>query len=115
MVKDFNPFVVYDPQIPATRSGFLWCILYTIMWILLAFVFVRIVLPNTIYVEFTIVLVLLLIPVSFLSVLRRLKDLKLTGWLSLILLVPYVDIAFLIYLIFAPGKLGKDGAGNGST
>jgi len=35
---------------------------------------------------------------------RRLNDLRLSGFLSLLLLVPYLNLVFVIYLCAAPGK-----------
>lgn len=45
---------------------------------------------------------LLLLPISIGSVLRRLADSGNSGWLALFLLVPCVNVLFLLYLLFAP-------------
>ena len=39
---------------------------------------------------------------------RRLHDLNLSGWFWLIFLVPYVNIVFGLYMIFAPGTVGSN-------
>lgn len=39
---------------------------------------------------------------------RRLHDLNKSGWFLLILLIPYVDFIFSIYLVFAPGTNGAN-------
>ena len=38
---------------------------------------------------------------------RRLHDLNLTGWLSILQLVPIVNFFFFLYLLFAPGTRGS--------
>lgn len=39
---------------------------------------------------------------------RRMHDLNKSGWWLLISLIPYVDIIFSIYVIFAPGTRGDN-------
>ncbi len=39
---------------------------------------------------------------------RRLHDLNLSGWFWLIFLVPYVNIIFGLYILFAPGTVGPN-------
>ncbi len=43
---------------------------------------------------------------------RRLHDLDNTGWLSLLLLVPLVNLVMFIYLLFFPGTKGSNQYGN---
>lgn len=45
----------------------------------------------------------LILPTIAISV-RRLHDLGLTGWLYLVMIIPCVNFAFLIYLLVAPGQ-----------
>ena len=42
---------------------------------------------------------------------RRLHDLNQSGWMALLLIVPLVNIAFALYLIFAPGTQGQNNYG----
>ncbi|MCJ8312191.1 MAG: DUF805 domain-containing protein [Saccharospirillaceae bacterium] len=55
----------------------------------------------------------LLVQVAFWIVLaiRRLNDLNKSGWLSLILFIPIVNVAFLLYLLFAPGTADENNYG----
>lgn len=41
--------------------------------------------------------------ITFLPAVRRLNDLNRTGWLSLLLFVPFLNFLLWLYLIFAPG------------
>jgi len=49
-------------------------------------------------------LVIVLAIMSIISAIRRLHDLGHRGWWYLLYLIPLVDIALLLYLIFMPGK-----------
>jgi len=49
-----------------------------------------------------VILAIAYVPMFGLSV-RRLNDLNQSGWLSLILLIPLINLLFLLVLIFAPG------------
>ncbi len=42
---------------------------------------------------------------------RRLHDLNQTGWMSLLFIVPLVNIVFSFYLLFAPGTKGSNNYG----
>jgi len=37
---------------------------------------------------------------------KRLQDINISGWYCLVLLIPYINLLFLIYLIFAQGNTG---------
>ncbi|TQV73934.1 DUF805 domain-containing protein [Aliikangiella marina] len=45
---------------------------------------------------------------GFIVGIRRLHDLDHTGWLTLIYLIPFVNIAFGLYVLFAPGTQGAN-------
>jgi uncharacterized membrane protein YhaH (DUF805 family) len=62
----------------------------------------------------TIVLGLLYLPmfaISFIYTIRRLNDLNHSGWLSLLMLVPFVNFLFFLYLWIAPGTAGPNDYG----
>lgn len=46
--------------------------------------------------------------VSFIMAKRRLNDLDRTGWLSLLLLVPLLNLVMALYLMFWPGTAGSN-------
>ncbi|MGK0439826.1 MAG: uncharacterized membrane protein YhaH (DUF805 family) [Paracoccaceae bacterium] len=52
-----------------------------------------------------------LIATSFVLAKRRLNDLNQSGWLSLLLLVPLVNLGIILWLIFAPGKKEQNSYG----
>lgn len=52
-----------------------------------------------------------LIYLTFIFTIRRLHDKNQSGWLSLIALVPLINIFFMLYLIFAPGTQGANNYG----
>lgn len=43
---------------------------------------------------------------SFIFLIRRLHDLNQSGWLSLIMLIPFVNLIFALYVVFAKGTEG---------
>ena len=43
------------------------------------------------------------IAIAIIMMKRRLNDLDLTGWLSLLMFVPLLNLVFALYLLFAPG------------
>ena len=45
---------------------------------------------------------------SFIMAKRRLNDLDRTGWLSLLLLVPLINVVMALYLMFWPGSAGSN-------
>lgn len=45
---------------------------------------------------------------AFVFAIRRLHDLNITGWVSLLLLIPGVNIILYLFLIFAPGTKGPN-------
>lgn len=51
------------------------------------------ILPNIVFFAFTI-----------LFSIKRLHDFNFTGWMSLLLLIPFVNFFFVIFLIFIPGS-----------
>ncbi len=54
------------------------------------------------------ILIFIQIFVSYVAIIagiRRLHDLNKSGWHLLFLLVPFANIVFLLYLLFAPGKI----------
>lgn len=45
---------------------------------------------------------------SFIVAIRRANDMDQSGWLSLLLLVPFVNFIFILVLLFAPGTKGSN-------
>ncbi len=54
----------------------------------------------------------LLILVSFSLVVRRLHDIGVSGWWSLLLLVPFVNLAFGLYILFRRGAQVENAFGS---
>ena len=54
-----------------------------------------------------ILVVVVYIPVFALAV-RRLNDMNQSGWLSLLILLPFINFIFMLVLIFAPGTKGTN-------
>lgn len=48
---------------------------------------------------------------AFIMAKRRLNDLNQSGWLSLLLLVPLLNLIFALYVLFAPGTQGSNNYG----
>lgn len=48
---------------------------------------------------------------NFVAAIRRLHDLNKTGWLSLLMLVPFINLFFMIYLALARGTPGQNDYG----
>lgn len=55
---------------------------------------------------------ILLMPIYFGLMIRRLHDMDLSGWLSILHLVPVVDIALYLVLLVYPGTSGRNHYGN---
>lgn len=53
-------------------------------------------------------LMLAVIPVVFMFIIQRLHDMNASGWLSLLMLVPFVGTVFSLVLLFAPGTQGEN-------
>ncbi len=58
------------------------------------------------------VLAVFAIYISFVFAIRRLHDTDTTGWLSLLLLVPVINVFLILFLLFAPGTQGPNRFGN---
>lgn len=52
--------------------------------------------------------VILILPVTISLYIRRLHDLGLSGWLTLLEFVPVVNLGLSLYLLFAPGNEGAN-------
>ncbi len=57
--------------------------------------------------EVGLLLAILLIPVWIIAHIRRLHDLRRSGWLVLLFLIPFVGFVGLLYLLFSPGFVSK--------
>ncbi|WP_436862165.1 DUF805 domain-containing protein [Acinetobacter haemolyticus] len=55
-----------------------------------------------------IVIYVAMIYISFIFTIRRLHDRNQTGWLSLLMLIPFFNFIFLIYLLCAKGTEGEN-------
>jgi len=51
---------------------------------------------------------LAMIILSFIFMIRRLNDLDKTGWLSLLMIIPFVNLLLALYLIFGRGNSGAN-------
>lgn len=62
-------------------------------------------LTSTGYVAMAIML-LIFAPPHYMLMIRRLHDLNKTGWFCLLMLIPFVNTIFSLYVLFAPGTVG---------
>ena len=53
---------------------------------------------------FSVIIYILIIYFTFIFLIRRLHDRNHSGWLSLLMLVPFVNFVFFFYIIFAKGQ-----------
>lgn len=60
-------------------------------------------------------LTVLLVPAIFVLVVRRLNDLDRSGWISLVLLIPLLNVALSLYAAFARGSAGANRFGPAPT
>ncbi len=49
--------------------------------------------------------------VTFVLAIRRLNDISMSGWLSILMLVPVVNFIISLWLLFAPGAAGSNQSG----
>lgn len=56
--------------------------------------------------------ILALVIMVMMFVIQRLHDLEKSGWLSLLMLIPLVNMFFGLYVLFAPGSSGANRYGN---
>ena len=70
---------------------------------------IRPIIPGLLANIIWIVLTCIIVIISFSFQIRRLHDLGISGWFSLIILIPYVDLLYVGVLYFYPGK-PKDNA-----
>ena len=64
--------------------------------------------PTYLAIVVGILVYLPIIAVSLVYTKRRLNDLDFSGWFGLLMLVPFLNILFGLYLLFAPGSSGNN-------
>lgn len=74
-----------------------------VIGIIFSFLVILIPLPSIILLLITVVRIIMAVA-TFSIVIRRLRDIGQSPWLSLILFIPLVNLAMLIYLCFAEPK-----------
>lgn len=115
---------VDKPLSPKGRFGRLsfaaWTMLMTIVFCIVIFILAFASFGGNLLVssDFPLITVLLfiviyvaMIYVSFIFTIRRLHDRDQTGWLSLLMLIPFFNLIFLIYLLAAKGSDGENSYG----
>lgn len=98
------------------RIGRLRYLAYSVVLAIIAYAiigFVMGILAATGLIEMTVLMMILAIPAfvgifyaQFVPAIRRLNDLERSGWWSITLLIPYLNILTALYLTFAPGDDG---------
>jgi uncharacterized membrane protein YhaH (DUF805 family) len=66
---------------------------------------------TTYFAIFTVVFYVVPLTITFIISARRLHDLNSSGWLALLLLIPVINLLFVLYLLFAPGSKGANDYG----
>lgn len=64
--------------------------------------------PTITPINFPTVLIAALLAFSLAIVIARLRDADKTGWWSLIWLIPFVNLALVLYLLVVPGSQGRN-------
>ncbi|MCH7335778.1 DUF805 domain-containing protein [Acinetobacter sp. NIPH 2699] len=97
-----------------------WTMLMTIVFCIVIFILAFASFGGNLLVnsDFPLITVLLfiviyaaMIYISFIFTIRRLHDRNQTGWLSLLMLIPFFNLIFLIYLLAAKGSDGENNYG----
>ncbi|MGH8493028.1 MAG: DUF805 domain-containing protein [Moraxellaceae bacterium] len=125
-VSDYEHDETYEPKIFSTqgRIGRVRYFAYSciVQFILIALVGIAaaVLIPAlaTSPENSTGVLLLIYIPLfaaAFVMAKRRLNDLNQTGWLSLLLVIPLINLIIAIYLMFWPGSKGSNKYGAAPT
>lgn len=103
-------FTTYQPRVFSFsgRIGRLRFLAYSLAWAIAAGVLASLVgfimgLSGAIMLGFFMSMAIAMVPMFVLAV-RRLNDLDVSGWWSLLVLVPVVNIGMLIYNLFWPGS-----------
>ncbi len=68
--------------------------------------------PDSQALIFIFILYLAPLTISLILARRRLHDLNKSGWLSLLFIVPLINIILGLYLMFAPGTMGNNNYGS---
>jgi uncharacterized membrane protein YhaH (DUF805 family) len=107
-----DPTRLYNPKAPAGRLMYIWGVwIYPFLWTL-AIMFVVVGVEGMMgFYDESPILDIVLVPMELaalvagvLIVLRRLRDLEMSGWSLLLFLVPVVNLLFGLYLFLAPGR-----------
>lgn len=110
-----EPFYSRHGRIGRLRYLAYSIVLTAICYVLIAPIAIAMVLLEPVMGEMVAIFLLLIIPIAFYAgfvpTVRRLNDLNRSGWFSLLMLIPYLNVLFGLYLIFAPGDEGENDYG----
>jgi uncharacterized membrane protein YhaH (DUF805 family) len=110
-----DPTRLYNPKIPAGRLLYLWGgWIYPLLWFLAVAIGAGMLEGMMGYYNESPIMDFLMVPTELafivaavLMVLRRLRDLRTSGWALLVLFVPILNTFFGLFLLLAPGKHGE--------
>ena len=96
-----------------TRMGFAFILLYlaaVIVSLTIAFIASVSIYTYVLLAVYSLTLVVFII-FNIMFFVQRLHDLNLSGWLSVLLLIPVVNLLLILFLVFAPGTQGSNNHG----
>ena len=122
-MADMEDQGTYDPKMFAVSGrigrlrylAYTWCafiLLYFVLGILAAIMIPMLMRgggqPSPAIFAFFALIYIPIFAIGFIYAKRRLNDLDQSGWLSLLILVPFINALFGLYLLFAPGTEGPN-------
>jgi len=111
-----QPIGMYNGRIG--RLGYLVGLIYLIPVLIIVSMVMALVFGHTTGQTYNLVeslIVLIMAPLSFSLVIRRWHDLGSSGWMSLLLFVPLVDLVVVLILLFAPSAVDTNKYGKKSA
>lgn len=63
-------------------------------------------------ISFGVILTILIIITNFIFIIRRLHDCNYSGWFSVLIFIPYLNVLFILYLVFAKGNVENNDYGS---
>ncbi len=110
-----EPFYSRHGRIGRLRYMAYSLVMTVICYAIIAPISMAIALLEPIIGNISFILIIFIIPMAFYAgfvpIVRRLNDLNHNGWFSLLMLIPYLNVLFGLYLIFAPGDEGYNDYG----
>ena len=70
--------------------------------------------PGFLFSTIGLILSILLVWILYATYVKRLHDLGRSGWYALVVLIPFFNLLFILYLGFAPGNTGANKYGEGT-